>query len=111
MKKTEQIKTAIAALGLGSSPAADAMGLKTSVLSTPLGQMLNGEGGTLRNMLRSSTETANAVYVGPSTTKTTVEPEPTNSKPSGEIFTLKPGMWGMSVDLKEAWRWIRRRLK
>ena len=30
---------------------------------------------------------------------------------SGEILTLKPGVWGMSVDLKEAARRLRKRLK
>ena len=28
-----------------------------------------------------------------------------------EVLTLKPSFWGMSVDLKELGRWIRRRLK
>jgi hypothetical protein len=25
----------------------------------------------------------------------------------GDILTLKPGIWGMSIDLKELWRWGR----
>jgi hypothetical protein len=30
-------------------------------------------------------------------------------EPSSELLTLKPGIWGVSVDLKEVWRRIRRR--
>jgi hypothetical protein len=32
---------------------------------------------------------------------------PPNSKP-GELLSLKPGMWGVSIDLKELWRRGRR---
>jgi hypothetical protein len=31
-------------------------------------------------------------------------------EPTAEIFTLKPGIWGMSIDLKEAWRRLRTRV-
>jgi hypothetical protein len=27
---------------------------------------------------------------------------------AGEVFTLKPGLWGVSIDLKEAWRCVGR---
>jgi hypothetical protein len=36
---------------------------------------------------------------------------PAREEKSSELLTLKPGMWGMSIDLKEAGRRIRRRLQ
>jgi hypothetical protein len=32
-------------------------------------------------------------------------------RPTAELFTFKPTLWGMSIDLKEAYRRIRRRLQ
>jgi hypothetical protein len=36
---------------------------------------------------------------------------PASPEKPGELLTLKPGIWGMSIDLKEAWRRLRRRLQ
>ena len=36
------------------------------------------------------------------------QPEPPERQP--EVVTLKPGLWGVSVDIKELWRRLRRRI-
>jgi hypothetical protein len=38
------------------------------------------------------------------------EPGPAGQQPT-ELLTLKPGVWGMNIDLKEAARRLRQRLK
>lgn len=48
-------------------------------------------------MLRASRETAEAPSLAP---KAAPSGE-TNSPPQRELITLKPTLWGMSVDLKE----------
>ncbi len=113
-EETGQTKAAIAALGLSTSPAADATGLRTPPWSTPLDQVLSGNGpGTLNYALRSIADTT-GVNASSSTAKAKPEPEQTSPKPSGEIFSLKPTVYGVGVDLKElarrfrAWRARRR---
>jgi hypothetical protein len=39
-----------------------------------------------------------------------VEAKKEPAQPIAELFTLRPSLWGMSIDLKEAYRRIRRRL-
>jgi hypothetical protein len=39
-----------------------------------------------------------------------VEAKKEPPQPIAELFTLRPSLWGMSIDLKEAYRRIRRRL-
>jgi hypothetical protein len=43
--------------------------------------------------------------------KPSIEPVTTTAEHRPEIFTLKPGVWGMSFDLKEAWRRLRARFQ
>lgn len=38
-----------------------------------------------------------------------VEAKKAQPEPTPELFTLRPGLWGMSIDLKEAYRRLRRR--
>lgn len=38
-----------------------------------------------------------------------VEAQKTQPEPTPELLTLRPGLWGMSIDLKEAYRRLRRR--
>lgn len=42
------------------------------------------------------------------TPRADIPPRDHNAK---NVLTLKPGMWGMSVDLKELWRWVKSRFK
>jgi hypothetical protein len=34
-----------------------------------------------------------------------------SAQQKSDIFTLKPGMWGMNIDLKEVWRWFSQLLR
>jgi hypothetical protein len=111
MKEAERSKAATAAMGLSKSPALDALGRHS--WSTSLEQALSREGpGTLKYALRSSTE---AIESDTSSSTALTKPvlEETSRKPSGEIFTLKPTVYGVGVDLKELARrfraWLARR--
>jgi hypothetical protein len=108
IKEAEQSQSAVDAMGLTRNPALDAMGVKSDLWSTSLGEALRGDGsGTLKYALRSSPDTTGDDASVPDVK---IKPEPTSPKPPGEIFTLKPTVYGVGVDLKEmarrfrAWR-------
>jgi hypothetical protein len=107
MKETE-LRTVSEVLGLSRNPVLDALRLRT----TPLDDILRGEGpGTLNYALQS---TAGTIDVAASSSPAKPVSEPPSSKPSAEVFTLKPTVYGVGVDLKElacrvrAWRARRR---
>jgi hypothetical protein len=86
---------------------------KSIIQRSTLKDALSGEGpGTLRYALRSSAEMPGA-DASLSAVKEKPKPERTSPK-SGEIFTLKPTVYGVGIDLKElarrfrAWRGRRR---
>jgi hypothetical protein len=110
MKEAEQSKGVIEAMGLSTSPALDAMGLKTPSWSTSLDEALSGEGpGSLKYALQSSDgfKDTTGGNTSSSVGKLKQEPEPAGAKPSAEILLLKPAVYGVGIDLKEAARRIR----
>jgi hypothetical protein len=100
MKEAEQVRAASEAMGLSKNPALDPMGLRSSSLYDPL----SGDGpGTFKYALRPSADTT----YDSSVPGTTAKSEPTSPTPSAEIFTLKPNVYGIGVDLKELARRFR----
>jgi hypothetical protein len=83
-----EVRTAIVALAAEGKIEAHAEGRKDWVIREPLQHDRPPQEAEISGPLKSS-----------------------NVESQSELFTLKPSLWGMSVDLKEVWRRIRRRLQ
>jgi hypothetical protein len=89
IKEVEQLRTVSEALGLSTNPAIDALGLR----ETELDRLVNaaiGSSGSDHAPARSA---------------------PAPEEKTVELMTLKPTIYGVSIDLKEAGRRIRRLLQ
>ena len=80
------------------------------LVSASVSDFLNGDRNTeLDRLARAATR---AQDLGSTAMRVHQEqPAPPPAEKSVELLTLKPGIWGMSIDLKEAARRLRRRFK
>jgi hypothetical protein len=77
-----------------------------------LRDMLENRGTELDRILRDATRSPDTYVTATTPTRSEQStPIPAPNEKTAELLTLKPGFWGMSIDLKEATRRLRRRFK